>query len=222
MRLYELLTENVSKESSIKNIVDILSVRLPALYHKLGIMADRYYEKNKELGKGFAFVTGSQKSSWIQDVYVTEMSPALYALVKFLPPSYSQESKRFLSDNISPKFDDITETLVSILMNIAVVTKNEKLLSGAKAADHARNRYEALLDKLESISVDDEDDDTGPATTKDNTFGQQQDMVQAIINDVLSRPEIKKYAGDIRNKISKSANKLVALKAELEKRGIRF
>jgi hypothetical protein len=78
--------------------------------------------------------------------------------------------------------------------------------------------------KLDNMSADDRDADAekAPVNKEKSSLGNQQNAVQIIINDVLSRPEVKKYAGEIRGILARSENKLMTLKAELGKRGIKI
>ena len=220
MRLYEILNEDVSVDASLKNIVDVLTTELPELYRQLGKMAENYERNHGELGKGFAFITGGPKSKWFQEVFTRAMKPALYNLSKKIPKHVAEPLNRFLDSTVGGgKFNMIQDTLIDVLGNIAKSTKNEKLLSATGAAKKAISTYQALLDRLEAGSDDDFDEPVVSQPKQPNPVAQQNASVEAIVNDVLSRLD-KKVAGDIRNAISKSGNKLQALQQELKRHGI--
>jgi hypothetical protein len=222
MRLYELLIENVSKETSVRNIIDILTVRMPDLYHQLGIMADNYHHNNGKLGKGYSFLSGGLKSKWYKNVYEMELKPALAELIRSSPGKLGLELKAVLY-KLNGKFSDIEDGLLPVLYKSAKDTKNENLVAAIRSAYNARGRYEAELNKLEAESEHDEHSEGNIKIPKEkDSSGRNQELIQRIINDTLNRPEVRKHAGDIRNIVARSGNKLLTLKQELEKRGINF
>lgn len=220
MRLYEFIFEDVSANASLKNIVDILTVQMPQLYHRLTIMAEKMHHNKGELGKGFNFVAGGQKNAWYQDVYFRSLKTSLYNFVKSLPVQHGVALKKFLG-NEDRKFSDVEHNLLPILGNIAKSTKNSALLSAVNAAIHAKNRFENKCAELDSGAADEESGyiDQPPPREKGSISVQNQ-TVEAIINDVLKRVD-KKQAGEIRNAIARSQNKLLALQQELTNRNIK-
>ena len=218
MRLHELLRENTSKDTSVKNIADILSTQLPELYRVLGKMAEKYYAANGELGKGFRFITGGPKAKWFQDVFFTSLKPALYNLAKNLKGSDREELSNFLSDTVGDTgFRNIEDKLVPLLLRIGKITKDQRLQAGAQAAYNAIEKYQRLLDDIETS--DDDKYDIPKAPKEQNPIAQQNAAVEQIVNDTLSRID-RHQAGEIRNAIAKSSNKLQALQQELRKRNI--
>ena len=217
MKLEQILTEDVSVDASIKNITDILTTQLPLLYSKLESMAEKYYENKGELGRGFNFIAGGQKSQWYQSVYIPALRPSLYNLSRHVK---SSELSQYLSDSVgNNSFGGIESALIPILHNIASSKKIKILLNGVNAAIQARQKYYNLIDKLESSDIDDEPEEI--KTPKTNSIGQQNIAVNDIIDDVLSRLN-RNVAGEIRNSISRKDNKLQALQQELNRRGIRM
>lgn len=216
MRLYQILTEDVSKEASIKTITDVLSTELPELYRKLSKMAENYYEGHGELGKGFRFISGGQKSQWYHETFTRHLRPSLYNLSKV---AGSDALRRYLSDSVGQaSFSSIENTLLGILKDIAEKNKISVLHKGVMAAIHARDAY---LDKLGDIeaSGDDYDEPKVKEPKQPNAVGQQNAAVENIINDVLSRID-RRTAGEIRQAISRSGNKLQALQQELARRNL--
>jgi hypothetical protein len=221
MKISEILVEDVLPETTINTIVDILTTQLPGLYRQLSAMADRYVENHGRIDKGFAFITGGPKNRWFHDVYFKNLQPALYNLVKNLPPNISADLKKFLSDTVGKgKFKDVQDTLIGILGNIASRTRNKRLDGAVSAAKHAIRNYQRYISGL---GHDDEEDDIEEPTPKKSEepslTGQHNAAVEAIINDALARLG-GKQAGEIRNAIARSGNKLQALQHEFNKRGI--
>lgn len=220
MKLSEILYEDTSAAASVKNIVDIITTQIPDLYRKLSRMAENYAKNHGEIDNGFNLVAGGQKAQWYNDVFFKNLKPALYNLEKGLPYKIRIELHNFLSNTTGVgSFRDIQEQLPDILNNIGVVIKNDKLVSAAKTFKATIHQHELLIEKL---NTEDEDDvPMQKAPKQPNVIGQQNASVETIINDVLGRID-KKHAGDIRNIVSKSSNKLATLQQELNKRGIRL
>jgi len=239
MRLSEILQEDVSSEASLKNIDDILTVQLPGLYRGMKLMAEKYannYTPKREDGvyeydpekfmKSLTFIMGSQKAKWYQDVFFKALKPALYNFSKSLPPVLRNRLSQSLSDMvISGSMKNVEGSLIQQLDNIALVTKNARLKSAVTTAKDAIREYNLHIEKMEPIAarnnapIDSGYDDPAPPKER-SSIGSQNASVESIISDVLSRID-KKQAGDIRNAIARSANKLQALQIELNRRGIK-
>lgn len=226
MRISEILRENVSQTSAIKNITDILTTEIPVLYQKLSNMAIQFEHNNGAISddnvKKFNFIANGQKSQWYQSVFVSQLKPSLYSLYKFLPNSDAkQQLGKYLDSTISdPKFSLIGADLIPVLSRVSKSINSKQLESGTQAASHAMASFSKLLDKLSYDQP--EAASNKPATNKQpSVIGQQNSAVDTIINDVLSKIS-KQHAGEIRNAISKSDNKLKALQQELQKRSIKI
>lgn len=105
--------------------------------------------------------------------------------------------------------------MIRILDNISKDITNQKLSSAVSSARHTIRNYESYLLKLES----DEDEPISKSPKAPNVIGQQNTSVEQIINDVLSRID-RNQAGEIRNILARSDNKLATLQRELASRGI--
>jgi hypothetical protein len=220
MKISEILRENVSTESSIRTIVDILTTQLPSLYRQLSAMAEKYAENHGGIDKGFSFVSGGPKSRWYHEVFFKHMKPALYNLLKSLPPKHKTDLENFLSNTIGKgSFRSIQDDLLDILNDIGTITKNQKLSNGVSAAKHAIQRYHSHLAGLGHGDEDDVEEPVAKKPEEPNLARQQNAAVEEIINDALARLG-GKQAGEIRNAIAKSGNKLQALQQEFAKRGI--
>lgn len=225
MRLFEIMQQNTSQASAVKNVTDILTTQLPILYRRLGQMAEQFEYNNGPIGdeahknpQKFKFIIGSQKSQWYNSVFFEQLKPSLYKLLQTLPKQLGQELGQFL--NSDGKFSSIEESLIPILLKIGKTSGLTALANGATAAMDAKNSFDKKVHELWNDTTAQYDDDV-PAAPKDNIVGQQNAAVNNIVNDVLSRLN-RNVAGEIRNAIARSENKLQALQQELARRGIRM
>jgi hypothetical protein len=225
MRLYEFLTEDVSKEAATRNITDILSTELPVIFNKLEKMATDFEYNNGSIGdednnnpKKFAFIMGGQKSQWYKTVYETQMKVALYSLMKYLPKGLKKELSDYL-DIMPGGFRQFQDILIPLLARAGQELNNKSLSNGAHAAQAAIKKFNTLVSKL---SVEEPSGyDTPKQPKKANPIAGQNQSAEGIINDVLGRID-KKHAGEIRNIVARSDNKLMTLQQELSKRGIKL
>jgi len=220
MRAYEFIVEDVSDKSAVKNIVDILTTELPTLYRTLTRMAENYYDNHGELGKGFRFISGGATSKWYNGVFFNHFKPALYKLSETLPRNLQNELREYLSSDVhGGGYAQIVVKLIPLLDKIGKATNNQHISVAAKSASKLVDSYYLFLEQLKN----DDDDSEIKAKTKsakaENPVGQQNASVEKIINDVLSRVD-KTNAGQIRNILAKTDNKLAVLQKELTNRGL--
>lgn len=223
MKIHEiLLTEDVSRDESIKHIVDILTTQIPMLYGRLKVYADKYFKDKGTLDDdGFRMLSGGVLTKWYKADGYDYLRPALYNLYKTIPNS---EAKRELGEYL--KIQDhnfklfMSDGVIS-LRSVAHATGNKKLLAGVDALIKARQDYISYISALEYSNDDDEDDIATAKPTKNNTIGKQNAAADSLINSVLAGLS-PKVAGEIRNAISKKENKIAALQQELQKRGIKL
>jgi hypothetical protein len=217
MRLFEFaFFEDVSSEASLRNIIDVLTVQLPQLYHGLGIMAEKLHANNGSLDS-LNFVSGGRKSEWYNNIYFKSMKPALYNYAKSLRPADKAELQKHLGTNDN-NFNGIVQFILPALGKIANSTKNAKLLDATRATENAIQRYDKKIAELSAMG-DEEDDFEEPRPREQNLIPQQNVAVDNIIQDTLSRLP-RGVAGEIRNAIARKGNKLLALQQELAARGI--
>jgi hypothetical protein len=226
MRLFEFteLRENVSFESSIKIVVDILTTELPELYRRLGKMAENYSSNHGEIDKGFNFIAGGIKSTWYNDVVIKSLRPSLYNLLKHTPKQHRHLLDVFLNATIGQgSMSSIEHSLIPALGKLGVALKSQKLQQASSAAKNSVNNFYNLIERLNNeyynSDVDGDIDSENDVPAEPNVIGQQNIAVDGIINDVLSRID-RRVAGEIRNAIARSDNKLAALQQELRRRGI--
>lgn len=212
MRLYEFINEDVSKTSSLKHIIDVLTVQLPPLYSKLTTMAENMYY-NKGSLTGFNFIAGGQTANWFNTVFFDNMKPSLYNFAKHLPLKLAEQLRSVAGTS---SFAGV-EGVIHVLDKIAKETRNTELHRATNTALSSIDKYQR---DCRSIAAGDLEDEVAPVKApKDTTASSQNVAADSVVNDVLSRID-KNQAGEIRNAIAKSSNKLQALMAELTKRGI--
>jgi hypothetical protein len=217
------LAEANSLEGTVKTITDH-GKYIAQVFEQLKAMAKRYVDGRGDL-KGFSMVAGGVGSRWFNDFYFNKLQAELYALTK-QAPKYSQALIYFLKDASEDRehkisFNEISKQLPTILFNMG-----HKMKSGAltQFADNWGNRYHEYKNYLTKIEVeagydDDEFDEPKVKAPKSNAIGKQNTQVDQIINSVLAKLP-KNVAGDVRNAIARSDNKLQALHQELQKRDI--
>jgi hypothetical protein len=118
-------------------------------------------------------------------------------------------------------FSRISKNLPEILFNIGRKIKNSDLESFGRNWESRKNNYNAYLDKLAAESGQDPIQDMPKVKnpSANAAIGQQNTQVEKIVNDVLNKLP-SRVAGDVRNAIARSPNKLQALMQELQKRNI--
>ena len=184
--------------------------------------AKKYMENHGELDRGFRMVAAGIGGRWVQSMYVGRLQNELYDLCKY-NTRRTVELQQFLRGveadgelEMKRSFGNIANELPRILaklgqhLNAPQLTKNANRWMQNKAA------YEEYIANLEL--EDDYDEPTVAKSPKNPAIGQQRSQVEDIVNDILSKLP-KKIAGDIRNAIARSPNKLQALQAELKKHG---
>lgn len=231
MRLHEFLKEDISVGAALKTIIDIFTTELPVLYRKLAVTAEAHArnfdpmkaEKNgMTFDKSLNFIIGSQRGNWYSEVFTRQLKPALYHLSRSLPKNYAVELKNFLDQSIEGGGFKLMEgMLFPVLKKIATATKNTKLGDAVTSAESAANQYHATASKLKKVAYGDyyDVDEPEQAPQEPNPVGQQNATIEGIINDTLSRID-RRQAGEIRNILARSGNKLATLQQELNRRGI--
>jgi hypothetical protein len=219
----QIINESTSLESTIKNIVTN-GESIAQLYEKLKVMAKRWVDNNGSL-KGYHRNAAGQSAQWFNNFYWNKMQGDLYDLTK-QASKYAPPLLAFLKDASEDRerhinFREISASLPSILQQIGTRMGNKELASFGANWNKRQQDYENYLARIEAeVDTDDDDGYEEPKTPKDNTFGKQNVQADQIVNDILKNLP-SKVAGDIRNAIARSPNKLQALQAELQKRGVK-
>lgn len=218
------VAEGTSIESTLRAVINDIGEPITNVYDTMKFQAKKYMENHGELDRGFRMVAAGIGGRWVQSMYVGRLQNELYDLCKY-NTRRTVELKQFLRGvetdgelEMKRSFGNIANELPRILaklgqhLDAAQLTKNANRWMQNKAA------YEEYIANLEL--EDDYDEPTVAKSPKNPAIGQQRSQVEDIINDVLSKLP-KKIAGDIRNAIARSPNKLQALQAELQKRNVK-
>lgn len=219
MRIYEII-ESVSIGSASRDLIDGMVTRFADMHSKIrNVLQSAANNAGGDISpRTIGMLAGGQKAKVKAEEYDRVLKPALYELYK---TTKDADLKQFLSDAVNEQFKmgDIEVLLPSILINIAHRQKNTKLEAALNVWTKEIEKTDAFIDKLLSDSEPEPNDE--PKEPKaPNPIAQQNAQADKIINDVLGRID-KKQAGEIRNSIAKSANKLAALQSELTRRGIK-
>ena len=216
------IAEGTSIESTLRAVINDIGEPITNVYDTMKFQAKKYMENHGELDRGFRMVAAGIGGRWVQSMYVGRLQNELYDLCKY-NTRRTVELQQFLRGveadgelEMKRSFGNIANELPRILaklgqhLNAPQLTKNANRWMQNKAA------YEEYIANLE---LEDEYDEPAVAKSPKNpAIGQQRSQVEDIVNDVLSKLP-KKIAGDIRNAIARSPNKLQALQAELKKYG---
>jgi hypothetical protein len=167
-------------------------------------------------------VAMSTGAKWTEKFYKDKLKNELYDLVKYRPGD-TADLKDFLRGveidgelETKRSFSNISNNLPQILADLGHKLQEPQLIKNALRWVKNLKDYHAYLASLEE---DDEDDYPAPAPAKSTLPGQQNAQVEQLVNDMLSKLP-KNVAGDIRNAIARSPNKLQALQQELTRRNI--
>ena len=224
MRIYEILAEATELGSTIRTITNDIGTPIIDMFGRLKYSVSRAADNNgldsKGNIRGLGLIIGGETGRWINTYYVGRLENELYDLVRYAP-NKTAKLKQFLmiAEN---KFKVISSNLPEILLQVAESIKDKNLYNNAKAWIDARDEFGEFIGKVtaEAASYGETGYDTTPTIApKDNIVGQQNANVESIINDVLSRID-RRQAGEIRNIVAKSSNKLATLQQELARRNI--
>jgi hypothetical protein len=216
------LAEGPSLPSTLKSITTN-GEPITQLYGKLKAMAKRWVDNNGSL-KGFHRNAAGQSAQWFNNFYFNKLQNDLYALTTQVP-KYAPPLIAFLKDASEGRerrinFTEISGSLPPILFNIGKRMKDESLTQFARSWKARKDEYDSYLSQLESeVGGDDDFDYPAAKPEKSKVPGQQNAQAEQIVNNVLSKLP-KKIAGEIRNAIARSPNKIQALHQELTKRKI--
>jgi len=210
------LVEGPSLESTVRAIVADTGNSINMLYDAMDSAAKTFVD-NQGRTKGLAIVLGGYTSRWMDKFYFNRLQSELHDLTKFYPKS-SVKLKQALISGLD-KYKDVVEAIPYYLVQIGKFEKNNDLVKAGMHWEARRSRHGNFLDKLKASLEDDTPTPTKPKDKTPSAVGSQMSAVEQLVADVL-RKLPQKVAGEIRNAISRSDNKLLALQKELAKRGI--
>ena len=217
------INESTSVESALKIVINDIGEPITAVYDKLKFMAKRYVHDHGELNRGWKMVEMGEGARWVQNMYNAQLKGALYALIKY-NPKRTGDLQQFLAGRevngeieMKRSFNNISSELPEILAKVGNYIESPELSRAARRWIQNKTEYENYLSSLE----DDEDDYDAPLVKpeKSKLPGQQNAQADQIVNNILKKLP-NKVAGDIRNAIARTPNKLQSLQAELQKRGV--
>lgn len=218
MRLYEF-TESISQNTISSDLVDGMVTRFADMHSSIRKILKNAYDNNGgELSsRAIRLIVGGQKSRIKNNEYDSSLKPALYSL---LDKTKDNDLKSFLSQSVNDQYNmsAIEKTLPQVLLKLSRKLNNKRLETAVQVWIKEINITKSFIESLESHDEDEDDNDISEPEVK-SSIGSQYSAIDKIVNDALSRVD-KKIAGDIRNAISKSDNKLLALQNEFRKRGI--
>jgi hypothetical protein len=215
------LSESTSIGSTLKAIINDIGEPITSVYDTMKAMAKKYVHDHGEL-KGFAIVGAGVGGRWIHSHYINRLQNELYDLCKY-NPRQTASLQQFLRGvevkgqiELKRSFSSISSELPEILAEIGDALKVPQLSKNAMRWAQNRNNYQAYLDRLEMGN-----DEPQAKAPKSNPIGQQNSQAETLINHILNNIP-KHLAGDIRNKVARSANKLQTLQQELAQHGIQL
>jgi hypothetical protein len=225
MRLHEILNEATELGSTVRAITTDIGSPILDMYGRLRHVVQNAADSNglddKGNIRGLGLIVGGETGRWVNSAYVGKLENELFDLVRYAP-KHTAELTQFLANPDKTTFKSLSTSLPTILKQVAKALNEKSLYNNAvaweKAAEDFRNfisKVTAEADRYGETGYDDVT--TKPAKT--NPHGQQNANVESIINDVLGRID-RGAAGDIRNVLAKSPNKLATLQQELARRGI--
>lgn len=222
-RYTTLLNEGTSLETTIRAIINDANEPVAQTYATLKRMATKYFAEHGTM-RGFGMVAGGVSRRWYDTHYFDRLSKELHHLTRYAPES--TRSVAAMLSLIPTKFSEISDQLPEALMDVGKRLRDDRLVTAAQNWKRERESYNThranILRQAKAEEQGDTDDEEQAATKNyKQTVNKQYDAVEGIVNNVLkSLPS--GIAGDIRNMIAKSPNKLQALEQELDRRGIKL
>jgi hypothetical protein len=221
-RVLNALVEGTSIDSTLRAIINDIGEPITSVYDTMKFQAKKYMENHGELGRGFRMVAAGVGGRWVQNMYIGRLHNELHDLCKY-NTRRTVELRDFLRGEESNgeiemkrSFGNLANNLPPILAKLGEQINAPQLTRNARRWMQNKAEYERYLMDLEAEGDDELDDEPVIKPPKSNVVGQQNAQVDQIVNDILSKIP-KHIAGEIRNAIARSPNKLSALKQELNK-----
>jgi len=199
------LDESTSKDSTLRAVVNDISEPIASVYNNMLMQAEKYVDNHGALDKGFRLIVAGIGGRWTQNMYINKLKNELYDLCKVYP-SQTNDLKDFLSGkekhgvvDMHKSFSIIAKELPVILERLGRHINSPELSKAAKRWEHNREVYKDYVrDNWDSEEIE----VTPPVKKqKSNIIGQQNAVVDKIINDVLAKIK-PSDAGSIRNTLA--------------------
>lgn len=230
----EILNEDgISYETTLRSIISSLGSPTSNLYVQFKISAENYYASSydPEGRDAWPGIKSMLSNRWKEDVWKDSLLGDLQNLCKF-KSIQCQELKDYISAlnaeqyRENTKFKNLEANLPGILMRVAKRLKEKRLFEIAKKWRERIKEFEEYQENLKE-KANEYTDDYGRRTSslqpepkpRDDLSGKQASTAEDIVNNVLKQLP-KKIAGEVRNAIARSPNKLMALQKELSDRNI--
>ena len=247
MKLYELF--EAVQESSLHQLRGIAGNLAAFLERDLKhLMHDSYSrladDDVPKLFQKLKFVLNSRKARWFNEHYFTSKAtgtqgirPSLTDLArdpKFRTihddlrtlihlPIHGHTPTRIATEQTASKhFATLVSLLPNILNTVARYVPNGE--SFDVLGDRIRDADGMLVREIERLQekhFEKEPKEKAPKQPKDELRGQQMSSVEAVVNQTIKELVPKKHQGEVRNRIAKAGNKILALQAELDRLGIK-
>jgi hypothetical protein len=221
-RILNALVEGTSIDSTLRAIINDIGEPITSVYDTMKFQAKKYMENHGELGRGYRMVAAGVGGRWVQNMYIGRLHNELYDLCKY-NTRRTVDLKDFLRGEeadgeieMKRSFGNLANNLPPILAKLGEQINAPQLTRNARRWMQNKAEYERYLMDLEAEGDDETDDEPVIKPPKSNVVGQQNAQVDQIVNDILSKIP-KHIAGEIRNAIARSPNKLSALKQELNR-----
>lgn len=230
-----LLNEVVAQQSAKRVLLDKIN-SLSLLFKMLKETATELNEKHEP--KIVRRIIGTRKANWFIDNYLGSRASG-YGLKEAVSELARQIKNHPLLVQLSTlpvvglkgdrvpkgfKVSDNFAKVETLLPTVAgIVGKRLNDPSVAKAGEQLSNSMSTYYSHLERLFAgqDDSDDEIEQPKPKENVLGKQNQAVEQAVNMTLERLP-QSVRGDIRTAIARAPNKLLRLRDELQKRGIKL
>lgn len=234
-------------DEAITTVINVVGPTLTQVYDNNLMMLKNMARNNPEI-PGFAVVSAGAFAKWVDTVFFDQVLGDLYTINRHIPQLYSVFSNmtetEYNADGARPKmkYGNIEEYLPDYLRRVAIIADSEKLMEFVRVLKRMTQNYKEVVAKYneaaakykaERKAYDAEHKPQNVARAKANAEAAARDeaaakarteqrmqvekIVQGVLNSLPSR-----VAGEIRNEIARSPNKLVALQQALTSRNIKL
>ncbi len=217
------LSENVSEQSAIRSIV-ATGESIKKVFIDLKAMAKKWVEDRGEL-KGFHFIAGGRGKRWYDTFYWNKMETDLQTLLQKNPRAAAPLKEFFdlpKDEKGHISFIKMSRSLPELLVEVGKNLENQDLKRFGRSWYENNQDFEEYLDRVESeVNAGDNVIPADEKKSRDNILGQQSAAAEDLVSQVLNSLD-RRVAGEIRNAIARSPNKILALQKELAKRNIKI
>lgn len=244
MRIYEIISEGYSLESSVQSVASDIGAPVTQVYDALKESALRWLDGHDDLSKWPYIASSVVTRTWWDKIWDPVVSAKkgkasaglqghLWDLSRQSGPA-GRELSALLKQMITARgnWGSLSSTLPPILDRIGRNVNSDLLVTRAKQWSKEHQEYQQFIDDLANDKIKDlpakkgkgkaehpDQVEISPVKKGPSLVAGQNVAVERLINDILSNLP-SSVAGDIRQAIAKSGNKLSALQTEIAKRKI--